>query len=101
MKAHFFLKSPPPSHVDGKLLEHEPVEYVQVSGVHNGKDLVVRRATEADKQKWAAEYALFKSPGKAGPKAEAPKTEDSARESEHPHEPAPVAPAPKKRKGIF
>lgn len=53
MKAEFKMRAPP-KRPDG--IARKPELYVEIS---YGREVVMRRATEADKQRFKAEYAAF------------------------------------------
>lgn len=85
MKAEFFLKHVP----QRRDVPAGDVEFVRISG-HHGKDEVERPATDADRGKFKAEYAAFKSPD-PGPVA-------AVAESDAPPEIPEQKPAKKPRK---
>ena len=68
MLARFLMKLPPmPSEPDADYV-HKPVEYVEISGLGTGKDVLCRAATDEDRQRFRAEYAAFKpTPKKVKP----------------------------------
>jgi hypothetical protein len=64
MQVRFLMHLPPmPSDADADYV-HKPVEYVEIEGLGTGRDVVCRAATDADRQKFKAEYAAFKPPAK-------------------------------------
>lgn len=55
----------------------EEAEFVCISTGRDGKDVVARLATDADKARWPEEYAAFVGPSDAPPTETAPATTPS------------------------
>lgn len=58
MNARFLMKVPPGLNEKGQ--PHEPVEYVEISGLSSG-DVTCRRATDADRSRFKTAYRTSKA----------------------------------------
>lgn len=68
MKVEFLMRAPPG--VDSHGEPHNPIEYVQISGL--GSDTVCRTATDQDRRLFRSEYQAFRASRPVPQKAPTP-----------------------------